>query len=72
MTPREREVALCICEGLSYKETASRLSISIKTVKTHLAHVYEKTSCGSNVGLVLLLRRGGGKGRGSAASDGMV
>lgn len=54
LTPRESEVASLIAGGASYKETASRLSISIKTVKTHIAHVYEKTGCGSNVGLVLL------------------
>ena len=52
-------MAACIAGGLSYKGTADRLSISIKTVKTHIAHVYEKTGCGTNVGLVLLLKAEG-------------
>jgi|GEM_PF-2795878 len=60
LTPREAEVASCIADGSSYKETAYRLGISIKTVKTHVAHVYEKTGCGSNVGLSLLLRKAEG------------
>jgi DNA-binding CsgD family transcriptional regulator len=57
LTPREAEVAACIAAGSSYKETAYRLGISIKTVKTHISRVYEKTGCGSNVGLSLLLRK---------------
>jgi DNA-binding CsgD family transcriptional regulator len=57
LTPREAEVASLIAGGASYKETAFSLGISIKTVKTHLAHVYGKTGCASNVGLSLLLRK---------------
>jgi DNA-binding CsgD family transcriptional regulator len=57
LTPREAEAASLIAGGASYKEASSSLGISIKTVKTHLAHVYEKTGCASNVALSLLLRK---------------
>jgi DNA-binding CsgD family transcriptional regulator len=56
LTPREWEVASFIARGFSYKETAERLFISVKTVKTHISHVYEKTGSRSNVDLILLLR----------------
>ena len=59
LTPREAEVALSIAGGSSYKETAYRLGISIKTVKTHMSKVYEKTRCRSNVELALLLKSDG-------------
>jgi DNA-binding CsgD family transcriptional regulator len=68
LTPRESEVASLIAGGSSYKETAYRLGISIKTVKTHVAHVYEKTGCASNVGLSLLLRSDEA-GRGTAEEE---
>jgi DNA-binding CsgD family transcriptional regulator len=68
LTARESEVATLIAGGSSYKETAYRLGISIKTVKTHVAHVYEKTGCESNVGLSLLLKRAEA-GRGPAAHE---
>jgi DNA-binding CsgD family transcriptional regulator len=56
------EVAALIAGGASYKEAAYRLGISIKTVKTHVAHVYEKTGCASNVGLSLLIQKADMKG----------
>lgn len=42
LTEREREVALCIMEGCSNPEIASRLFISVVTVKKHLSSVYAK------------------------------
>lgn len=56
LTPREREAALLIGGGMSYKEAASELGISIKTMKAHMGKVYEKTGAPSNVALALLLR----------------
>ncbi len=55
LSPRESEIASCLVRGLSYKETADRLFISIKTVKTHVTHIYAKTSCPNRVALLLLL-----------------
>lgn len=42
LTPREREVIDLISEGLSNKGIASRLHISIHTVKSHVRNIMEK------------------------------
>lgn len=42
LTSRESEVLACMRHGLSNKQIAGRLEISVNTVKKHLAHVYEK------------------------------
>ena len=42
ITKREEEVLQLIAEGLSTTEVASQLFISVKTVKNHLASVYQK------------------------------
>ena len=42
ITKREEEVLQLIAEGLSTIEVATRLYISVKTVKNHLASVYQK------------------------------
>lgn len=42
LTPRESEIALLVCEGLSDKAIARVLVISIKTLSTHLDHIYAK------------------------------
>ena len=42
ISKREEEVLQLIAEGLSTTEVATRLYISVKTVKNHLASVYQK------------------------------
>jgi DNA-binding NarL/FixJ family response regulator len=42
LTEREREVMRLIARGYSYKEVASELFISIKTVETHMGSVLRK------------------------------
>lgn len=42
LSPREEEVLQLIAEGASTTEVASRLYISVKTVKNHLASIYQK------------------------------
>jgi DNA-binding NarL/FixJ family response regulator len=42
LTPREREVLQLIARGYMYKEIASRLSISVKTVESHVSSVLRK------------------------------
>lgn len=47
LTPREREVLRQIARGYSYKQVAHRLSISIKTVETHVSAVLRKLQLSS-------------------------
>lgn len=42
LTEREKEVLLCLVEGLSNKEIADKLFISDKTVKIHVSKIYKK------------------------------
>lgn len=42
LSPREREVMRLIARGLTYREVASDLFISIKTVETHVSAVLRK------------------------------
>ena len=42
LTPREMEVLQLIAQGLSNKELANKLTISEKTVKTHLSSIFSK------------------------------
>lgn len=42
LTLRERQIAVLAAEGLTDPAIAARLHISIRTVQTHLAHVYAK------------------------------
>jgi DNA-binding NarL/FixJ family response regulator len=42
LTVRQREIAALVCDGLSNKEIAQRLSLSLPTVKNHVHAVLEK------------------------------
>jgi DNA-binding NarL/FixJ family response regulator len=43
LTPRERDVLRLLARGYAYKEIASELFISVKTVETHVSSVLRKT-----------------------------
>jgi len=47
LTEREREVMRLIARGYSYKEVASELFISVKTVETHMSAVLRKLQLSS-------------------------
>jgi DNA-binding NarL/FixJ family response regulator len=47
LTAREREVLRLIARGYAYKQVARRLSISIKTVETHVSAVLRKLQLSS-------------------------
>ncbi len=55
LTPREREVAEVIADGLTNREVAERLFISVRTVTSHLDHIYTKLAIGSRAELVELV-----------------
>ena len=47
LTEREREVMRLIARGYAYKEVASELFISVKTVETHVSSVLRKLQLSS-------------------------
>lgn len=47
LTAREREVLRLIARGYAYKEIASRLTLSVKTVETHVSAVLRKLQLSS-------------------------
>jgi predicted ATPase/class 3 adenylate cyclase/DNA-binding CsgD family transcriptional regulator len=52
LTPTERAVVGLVSEGLANKAIATRLFISLRTVESHLSHVYAKLGLRSRVQLV--------------------
>ena len=59
LTPREEEVLQLIADGLSTTEVAKQLFISGKTVKNHLASIYEKLEARDRTQAVLSAVRSG-------------
>lgn len=59
LTPREREILSLIAQGLTNRDIAERLTLSINTVKTHRLHIYRKLDLHDRAGLIdYALRRG--------------
>ena len=52
LTVREREVLQLLAEGLSTKNIAARLHVSVKTVETHRQHIMEKLDTHSIADLI--------------------
>ncbi len=59
LTDREKEVLLLIADGLSNKEIAEELHISIKTVKTHVSNLLMKCELEDRTQLAVLAHRKG-------------
>ncbi|WP_394613364.1 LuxR C-terminal-related transcriptional regulator [Lentzea sp. JNUCC 0626] len=55
LTPREREVAVLAARGLTNKEIASSLVISVRTVDNHLSNAYSKLGITTRGELALVL-----------------
>lgn len=58
LTPREHAVAALIAEGLSNKQIARRLSITLGTVKHYVHQILEKTGLPSRVAIATRLNAG--------------
>ena len=59
LSKREEEVLQLIAEGASTNEVAAQLYISVKTVKNHLASIYEKLDARDRTQAVLMAVRMG-------------
>ncbi len=57
LTPREREIAVLVGEGVSNKVIARRLDITERTVKAHLGAVFAKLGLPGRLQLALLVTR---------------
>jgi DNA-binding CsgD family transcriptional regulator len=55
LTTRERDVAALAAAGLPDSAIAERLGLSVRTVQTHLAHVYAKTNTAGRRELAALM-----------------
>lgn len=53
LTPREREVAQAVSDGLSNLDVARRLGISIHTVKNYIFNVFDKVGVSNRAELIL-------------------
>jgi DNA-binding CsgD family transcriptional regulator len=56
VSPRETDIIREICNGLSNKEIAEKLFISLQTVKDHTHRIYIKTNVRSRVQLINLVQ----------------
>jgi DNA-binding CsgD family transcriptional regulator len=55
LTKREREIAMLVGEGLSNREIAARLTLSIRTVEDHIYKAMTKTGTTNREELAALL-----------------
>ena len=53
LTPREREIAELICQGLRNGKIARVLKIKPSTVKTHTRNIYRKVHVQSKISMLL-------------------
>jgi len=56
LSKREREVADLVAQGLSNKEMAGKLYISVRTVKAHLTAIFSKTGCRDRLELAVKMK----------------
>jgi DNA-binding CsgD family transcriptional regulator len=52
LTSREARIALTVADGTSLHDAATKLGISIHTMRTHIAHIFQKTGTNSQQALI--------------------
>jgi len=55
LTPRETDICLLICKGLTDQEIASVLNIAFSTIRTHLKHIFLKLDVSNRSELISIL-----------------
>ncbi|MEV0984687.1 MULTISPECIES: response regulator transcription factor [unclassified Brevibacterium] len=55
LSAREREIAECVAAGMTNGEIAAQLFVSLPTVKTHVARVFDKLGVTNRVQLAILV-----------------
>jgi DNA-binding CsgD family transcriptional regulator len=58
LTPREREIARLVCAGKSNRAVAGALTVSERTIESHLASIFGKLQLGSRAELAERVRTG--------------
>lgn len=66
LTPHEASMARLVGQGLSNAQVASRMGVSLSTVKNTMSRMYAKLGIGSRVELVMLLSQAGAGDPGDA------
>ncbi len=56
LTDREKEVAVMIADGLSYKQIGENLNITLRTVKAHAQNIFTKLNVKDRLALALYLK----------------
>lgn len=57
LTEREKEVLLCLIEGLEYKEISQKLNISPNTTRNHVTKIYKKLHVSSQAQAIKLFHK---------------
>jgi DNA-binding CsgD family transcriptional regulator len=57
LTPQELQVTLAVARGLSNREVAAQLFLSVRTVEFHLAHVFDKVGVSRRTQLATFVAR---------------
>lgn len=70
LTAREREIATLASSGITSRDIAQSLHLSVRTVDTHLGRIYRKLKVSGRVALAgkVLVDRGSGPPRDRAGS----
>lgn len=59
LTARQRGIIVCCCRGMTNKEIADSLDISVRTVETHKANIFKKLGISTSVELVTYAYKAG-------------
>lgn len=58
LTPKEKQIVVGLVDGLSYKMIASRMDISVETVRYHIKNIYQKLHVHSKAEVITKSLRG--------------